>query len=767
LDKETLKALDFFRIQEILVSLCASELGRERARLLEPVLSKSEIETEFDRLTELMGLDGEPPLSGASDIRGLLQQVEAGGMLTPIELWQVRQVCERLDLCKQFFRHHRERISVLKSIGEEMVVLEQLKTAIDRAIDESGAIKDSASSRLNEVRMELRERRNQLIERLERMTEESPDRFEGPVTIRRERFVLPVKLEAKNQVPGVVHSLSGSGQTVFIEPLESIDEQNRLQELRDAEIEEIDRIRRELSAMVCYYRQELDSGLRAMGELDLLVAKCRFAKRFGCFRPVIDDNRVEIVRAIHPLLVLHKTDVVPLDFRLQDQTKIVLVSGPNAGGKTVVLKTIGVCSLLLKCGMFVPAADGTRLPLFARVYAAIGDEQSLEADMSSFTSHLSRLKEILRSADADSLVLIDEIGAATAPEEGSALAIAVLEELRNRGVCTVATTHFNSLKVFVQDEARMANAGMEFRDGPTYRLIMGMPGESSAFEIAERSGLPQGIIRRARERIGKEWVDFKAKLQMLNEQLRQAEKERQEAEKHKARTDEILQAYEKRLREFDEWQTRERSRFLTEQERMLKEMRRQIENLVRELRERKADHESIVQAKRFIEENLSKLESEGKGTVASQPVPDFGVGDIVESTLFHRQGKVVEVKGEQVVVEFGNIKLEVNAGSLRLAAGKDSRQPEVMIGEFEFVSRLNIRGMTRKEAEAAISNFLAEAVNAGARELSILHGKGTGALRQMLWRRLRQDARVAEIRFAEPAEGGTGVTVLKLRGEGD
>ncbi|MEO0067866.1 MAG: endonuclease MutS2 [candidate division WOR-3 bacterium] len=767
MDEKTLKALDFFRIREELVSLCESEVGRERARVLEPVLTESEVKTEFERMEELMALETEPPLSGVGDVRGLLRRVEAGGVLTPTELWQVRKVCEQFELCEQFFRRHQERITALKPIVNEIVGLYQLKKAIDQAIDESGAVKDNASPRLKEIRAELRERRNQLVERLERMMERNPERFEGPVMVRRERFVLPVKLEAKNQVPGVVHSLSASGQTVFVEPLESIDEQNRLQELRDAETEEVERIRRELSAFVFNYREEIDAGLMAMAALDLLLAKCRFAKRFGCLRPIIDNARLEIVRAKHPLLVLHKTNVVPLDFILPDRTKVVLVSGPNAGGKTVVLKTIGLCSVLLKCGMFVPAAVGTRLPLFERIYADIGDEQSLEADISSFTAHLIRLNEVLASADARTLVLIDEIGAATAPEEGSALAFAILEELRDRGVCTIATTHFNSLKVFVQNEAGMANAGMEFRNGPTYRLIMGIPGESSAFEIAERSGLPLRIIIRAKERMGKEWVDFKVKLQQLDEELREMAKERQEIDRNKTKVNEMVQVYEKRLREFEEWQARERNRFITEQERLLKEMRRQVENLVRELRERQADHESIVRAKRFIEEKLDKIESERQEILPVQTVSAFGVGDIVESLLFHRRGKVVAVNGERAVVEFGNIKLEVETSSLRLAAEKDSRQTEVRVEEFEFVPRLNIRGMTKEEAEMAVSKFLDEAMNVGATELAILHGKGTGALRQMLWRRLRKDARVAEIRFAEPSAGGTGVTVLRLRGESD
>jgi DNA mismatch repair protein MutS2 len=769
LDRETLKALDFYRIRELLAELCTTGVGHEKAQQLVPVLSRDEAETEFERLSELLAVEPEPPVSGLVDIRQLLLQVEAGGVLSPEELLQVKRVCETIGGNRQYFQQYRRRLPALEPLADLLTDVSDLQRAIERAVDDSGAVRDTASERLLELRTELRERRNLLVERLEQLVEQEPDRFEGPVMVRRERFVLPVKIEFKNQVPGVVHSVSASGQTVFVEPLETIAEQNRLQELRDAEQEEIERIRRELSARVLDYARQLRAGVGAIAQIDLLLAKRRFALRFNGNRPrIADDGRVELFGAKHPLLLTHKPEVVPLDFQPPDGVKIVVVSGPNAGGKTVVLKTLGICVLLMKCGMFIPAAGGSRLPWFDDVFADIGDEQSLETDVSSFTAHVRRLKQILSCADERSLVLIDEIGSATAPEEGAALAIAVLEALRNRNVFTVATTHFNTLKAFVQSEAGMANAGMEFRDGPTYRLIMGLPGESSAFDIAERSGLPREIIRRAKERMGTEWVDFRSKLQELERQLEEARVAQQVAVRLRSQAEMMVKDYERKLRDFEHWQVQERRRFLLEQERELKERRRQIENLVRELREHRADHESIVRVKSFIEQELSRVEqrlnAEPAVTISgAESVPVFAVGDWVEAELFRRQGRVVESKGERVVVEFGNIKLEVDARGLKLARAAPDRRGETPVEEYQFVPKLNIRGMTREEAELALNRFLSEAVAAGAQELSILHGKGTGTLRQMLWKKLRQDGRVAELRFAEPAEGGMGVTIVKLR----
>lgn len=770
MDRETLEALDFSRIREILVELCSTELGKEKARQFGPFLDFSLVQTKLDQLEEIMKLDGEPSLSGVHDIRVIINQAEAGAMLGTEDLLKVGATCRCFAECEEFFKANKQHISHLSPIADRIVALPKLQRAIENAIDNSGAVRDTASPKLQELRDELRTRRNLLVDRLERMIEDNPDWFEGPVMVRRERFVVPVKVEYRNQVPGVVHGVSASGQTVFIEPMASILEQNRLQELRDAETEEVNRICRELSALVAHYHNELNTGTEMVSELDFLIAKRRFALKFECSRPVITgDKTVALVRARHPLLLLHKNDVVPLDFQLPDNTKVVVISGPNAGGKTVVLKTLGICALLLKAGMFIPAATGSKMPWWEQVFADIGDEQSLEADRSSFTAHLLRLKEILANAEASSLVLIDEIGAATAPEEGTALAIAVLEDLRQRGVITVATTHFNNLKIFVQNEPGMSNAAMEFRNGPTYRLIMGIPGESSAFEIAEQLGLPSHLLERARKFVGKEWLDLNLKLRAVEEELRKLKEERLQLATEKKKADELVAAYQERQSQFEKWRQQEERRVRDEQERLLKETRRQVENLVRELRERNADRQSVVKAKQFIEENLERLKNDlpaDKPTEIATPVT-FAIGDLVESNVFRRRGRVLEVKGKDVLVAFGQIKMTVGADTLTRL---DSKLPEAQVesvNEFEFVPRLNIRGMTTEEAQIALNQFLAEAEAAGAKELSILHGKGTGTLRRMLWHRLRKDHRVCEVRFAEPAEGGMGVTLVKLRGEDD
>ncbi len=763
LDSETVKALDFSRIRELLVGFCSTEMGIERAKQLAPVLTQEEVESDFDQLEEILGLDSEPPISGVKEIRPLISQAEAGGVLTVGELLLIKKVCEQLAECQQFFQRWQVGLKALRPLVAQITAVPELQRVLAAAIDDSGTIKDTASPRLYAVRSELRERRNQLVERLERMIEASPERFSATVMVRRERFVLPVKIEMRGQIPGVVHSVSATGQTVFIEPLETISEQNRLQELRDEENEEVELIRRNLSSEVARFGRQLSGGVSAVGELDFLLAKSRFARRFECVRPVISsDGQLHLVGARHPLLLIYCADVVPLDFYLPEKTSVVVISGPNAGGKTVALKTIGLCCLLLRCGMFVPARAGTRLPWFNEIFADIGDEQSLEANRSSFTAHIIRLKEILQKADARSLVLIDEIGAATAPEEGSALAIAVLEELRDHRVCTVATTHFNSLKLFVQNESGMVNAGMEFKNGPTYRLIFGLAAESSAFEVAERAGLPERIIQRARKRMGKDWIELGDKLEMLNQQLKAVEEVQEEARQIKTQAELKVADYEQKLKEFEEWQRRERQRFLEEQELELQNLRKEIVRMVSELRRRKADREVIVNAQKLVETHQARVTQEMVSV--GESVPDFAEGDIVESTVFNGRGRVVENLGTRVKVAVGSIRLDVDIRKLRLVArGEETKKPVEVAADYDFVPRLVIRGMTREEAEMALERFLSEAMMFGVQDLSVLHGKGNGVLRQLVWQRLRRDPRVAEIRFAEPAQGGMGVTLVKLR----
>ena len=778
-------------MREILAGLCQTDMGRERALAVAPVADAQQVAAELDRLDEVVGLGDEPPLAEVKDVRPLLEQLGASGLLTGEELLRVRLACTGIRKCREFFANQRQDVVKVRSLIRDLVPQPSLERGIDDAIDEAGAVRDSATPELADIRRRLRSLRNALVRKLERMAVDNPGWFGGIPTVRGGRFVLPLLLEHRAGVPGVVHGSSGSGQTLFVEPLSFVSDGNELQELQDAEAEEVARILRELSRLVAQHVPELSSALVVAGALDVLVAKRRFASRFDCRRPEpASDGALELLKARHPLLVHRKVSVVPLDMRFPDDAQVVLISGPNAGGKTVVLKTVGLLALMYNAGMYVPAASGTRMPVFGKVFADIGDEQSLDSDLSSFTAHVGRLKEILDKADAESLVLIDEIGSSTAPEEGAALAVAVLEALRDRGVKSVVTTHFGALKVFAQDEPGMANAAMEWgqsqdgrsqnadcrmqnaevadgrKAGPTYRLKMGFPGESSAFEIAAGAGLPAKIIERARTRVGREWLDMGAKLRSLDDELHKARAARSVAELEQRQAVKLRQDYEARLREARAEARVGAERLRVEEDRFLREKRREIENLVRQIREQKASHESVVAAKQQVEQALAEvspepeeLELPGSGPEGLKP------GDSVESHTFRRQGVVIETGENRATVAFGQIRVELAVADLRLVEPAEVKQePELVSAEpYNFDTRLSVRGMSREEADDAVTKFLDEARMVGSAELTIVHGKGGGVLRRALWDMLRKDSRVEAFSLAEAAAGGSGVTVVKLK----
>lgn len=767
-DGHSLAVLDYPRLREWLAGMCQTAMGRERALELAPLADAGQVELEFDRLDEVLALAEEPALAAVADVRPLLDQLRAEGVLGGAELLLVQRSLAGAQDCREFYARQRERLRLVWPVAANLASMPELARSIESAIDESGAVRDSASPELARIRIQLRRRRNAMVERLERLAADNPGWFNGGVTVKGDRYVLPLLLERRRNVPGVVHASSGSGQTLFVEPLDTIADGNELQELRDAEAEEVGRILRELSQRVAAAEPALAQTMETVSTLDVLNAKRRFCRRLDCTRPVLSrDGSIEIAEGRHPLLVQRKGKVVPLGFRLDPETYVVLISGPNAGGKTVVLKTLGLFALMAASGLFLPAAAGTRLPLFDHVFADIGDEQSLDDDLSSFSAHLGRLRDLLAGAGAASLVLVDEIGSSTSPEEGAALAIAVLEELRARQVKTVVTTHFGMLKVFVQDEPGMVNAAMEYRDGPTYRFRIGTPGESSAFATAAAVGLPAAVLARAQERMGREWLDFESKLKALDVELEAARRQRRGAEQDAVRlADERREVHERTAAVRVEL-AEGRERLRREEERFLREQRREIENLVRRIRETGADRESVVAAKAAVEDRLEEVVAAAPAEPAmSGPDADFAVGDSVESATFRRQGLLVGLDGTRATVAFGNIRMELAAADLRRVRSAPAPDPAPAPEDFEFQPRLNVMGMTRAEAESALDRFLDNAVLGGCRELEVLHGKGGGVLRRAVWERARRDGRVESVRFADAAEGGEGVSFIVMKAAG-
>ena len=763
--------LDFPRVREMLAGMCQTPMGGVLARAIVPSNEPQWVESELDCLGELLSLKERPGLSAVEDVGPVVARARQGAVLEGAELLRMRRASEGISACRRLLAKASERIPKVWHTARVMVAQDELARAIAESIDDQGQVMDSASARLKDIRSQLRQRRNALVDRLEGLATEHPDWFQDRPTVRRDRFVLPLRVDRRDRLPGVIHESSGSGQTLFVEPMESVGEQNRIAELKGEETEEVARVLRLLSNEVAVRADELDASLQAVGRVDFLVAKCRMAEALDCTRPVLSmDGRCVLISARHPLLVRRGVEVVPLVFELPEGCRVVLVSGPNAGGKTVALKTLGLLSLMAGCGMYVPAAEGTTLPLYDGVFADIGDEQSLEADLSSFTAHLARLRDLLDRAGPGALVLLDEVGSSTSPEEGAALAFALLEALRDRGVTTVATSHFSALKLLVQDEPGMANAAMGFSEGhPTYRMTVGLPGESSAFEIAEAAGLPAELVERARSRMGGDWLDLNEKLRALDEELEKARRTSRKAERELADAQGLRERYEQEIARLEKRAEEQEQRLLAERERLLFAKRREIENLVRRIKETGAKRESVVEAKRVVEAELERIAEEHPEETEDVPVPELSPGDTVESKTFHKRGELLELKDGSAAVRFGKVRMELPAADLEKVDAGPARVQETVPEQepYVFDPRLNIVGMHYDEAEEAVLGFLDEASSSGATTVRILHGRGKGVLQRMVWERLRNDRRVKAFRFGEQAEGGSILTTVDFRGEDD
>lgn len=772
MDNHSSEVLGFSGIRECLAQRCPGELGQERASGLAPLPDREAVLAELDRVDELLGLGEEPGVPSIANVGSLLERSARGSVLTGQELLAVGKLCAAIRGYRSFFASRQDRVPKLWSVAQGLAAQPVLEKELERCLDEGGDVLDDATPELSRARREMRRLRRQLVTRLEKMASENPDFFGDRPTVRKDRFVLPVRIEAREQVQGVVHESSGSGQTLFVEPMETLAEQNRLAELRGLETEETARVLRTLTASVARAERQLRVSIELVASLELTIAKKRLALELRCTRPeVVEPPQLRVVDARHPLLALRGAAVVPLTFEFPERESVVLVSGPNAGGKTVAMMTLGLLSLMVRHGLHVPAAEGTRLPLYDKVLADIGDEQSLDTDLSSFTAHLVRLKAYLEDADRRSLVLLDEIGSSTAPEEGAALAMAVLESFRDRSVHVVATSHFGALKVLVQDEPGMTNAAMGFRNGkPTFRLVMGIPGESSAFDIAARVGFPAQTLDRARARMVPGWLDLSDRLRSLGEELEKARDLRKSADENERRARRVRDVYEEKLAALRRHESEQQERIRLEREELLTSKRREIENLVRGIRESQAGREHIVRAKRFIEQELEEVASAAPET--QRQVTDgrrFAAGDFVESSSLKRRGEVVEAEQDGVTVAFGSIKMQLAPDDLVLLRReeKPADKPAAFDEPYVFNPRLRILGMRVDQASEALDGFMREAASAGARELAILHGKGTGALQSMVWEQLKRDRRVERLAFADTRLGGSGVTLVYLRNPDD
>jgi len=787
MDQHTLQVLEFHKIRQLVSQKTLSPLGHENALTILPMADGEQISLSLEEVSEAVGLfqtGGDLPLERFQDIRpGLVRCTGEGSILEPEELLQLSHI---LRLCRNlvdFVKDRSGEFPRLEASVGKIDPLEKLRQRIDRTIDEQARIRDDASKALRRLRQEQVTLRDRILSTLRSLLS-SQSKTQSPseevITLRDGRYVIPVPGRRRSRVPGVVHDRSASGTTLFIEPAAVIELGNKLRELEVEEKREVIRILRELAAAVVEMSGAIDLDLDILGRLDLVQAKARLAVEISADVPRISqDGVLRLKMAFHPLLILlagEEGEVVPMDLELGEEIRTVLITGPNTGGKTVALKTMGLLCLMFQAGLPIPAHPDSELPVYRDIYADIGDEQSLEQSLSTFSSHLRQIVKILKGAGPGSLVLVDEIGAGTDPEEGAALAMAILEELTGRQAHTVATTHFGSLKVFAHEQPGMENASLEFDRKtlrPTYRFHMGLPGSSFALEIADRLGMPDSVVEQASRRIGPEGRKIGEMVEDLQRRVIWYDRKKAELEADKKRFKGMVEEYERKLADVRQEERSIRERAVRDSELVLAEANALVERVVAQIREGQASRESIKKAHSRLDERSSQLKARHRELTGrpDEPSVELGRGDAVWVKSLQAEGEVVAAvgRGGRYKVQVGNLIMELDGTDLgprsrsasrpqRPAGGVDVGRTEIE----EAGGEVDLRGMTSEEAVAALEKFMDRALLSGLSTLWVIHGKGTGALRQRVGEFLKDFPGVKGYRLGAWNEGGDGVTVVEL-----
>ena len=795
IDAHTIEVLEFDKVREIVSGYTISALGRERVAALAPLDNVGNIREELSRVAEFLELVsfGDPlPIRGIKDVRSALERCSVeGAMLEPQDFLDLGDTLGVIRKLTAYFASHREKYPLLTRLAKELEAHPEMEATIGRVVDPGGEVKDSASKALRQIRRDIEARRASLRSELDALLKRLPDQVvrERLVTLRNGRYVIPIRENQRGRVEGIVHDQSQSGATVFVEPLTTLERNNQIRQLELAEQREIGRILRELTTKIRDIRESLMAGMRTLGELDVLYAKASYGANFKSIAPKLNEQGcTRIIEGRHPLLCVryrqegHEEDVVPLDIEVGAAFDTLLITGPNAGGKTVALKTMGLLTLMVLSGLPIPAGEKTEIAVYRGIYADIGDEQSIENDLSTFSSRARRLARICRNADSDTLVLLDEIGSSTDPDEGSALAMAALEHLTRRGVRTIATTHHGRLKAFAHEHARIENGSMQFdRETlrPSFRFRPGIPGSSYALEIAERLGMPSEIIERATTYAGTD-------ARQLEDLIGELERVRQEYETKSRRLEHAISEHERLSAEYEEKVRGVKEEVRAIREAALRESGKQlskanalIERTVADIRSRNADRASIVEAKTAIAKATQKVKQRRKALqqakTETKPIHEVAVGDWVWAERFGGRVRVIAAKkaSGKIQIQVGHAKVWIRlsditkvekGGGQRSEVGGQRPRASYVGGNWgrEVGPSISVRGMTLDEALPKVDQYLDDAYLARLGQVVIIHGKGTGVLREHVGALLRRDPRVKSHRLGEWNEGGNGVTIVEM-----
>jgi len=783
MQERVLKTLEFDKIKAQLMEHVSSSLGRNKVEELIPSTDYNEVvrwQEETDEAAKVYRMRGTIPLDGIYDIGAHVKRSSIGGMLSPIELNHVASTVHTSRQMKRFIEefHEEEAVPILFTLTDSIMVLAELEEEIKMAIDEQGSVLDSASDTLRTLRNQLRRNEAKVREKLESMIRSSNAQkmlSDSIITIRNDRYVIPVKQEYRGNYGGIVHDQSASGQTLFIEPQSVVTLNNELQGIRVKEQQEIDRILTQLTALVAQNEEELLHIVTVLADIDFMFAKAKYAHRLKASKPKInDEGKIVLLKAKHPLIPPEV--VVANDIILGDTYKSIVITGPNTGGKTVTLKTVGLCTLMAQTGLQIPVLDGSEMGVFKSVYADIGDEQSIEQSLSTFSSHMVNIVGILEKVDHESLVLFDELGAGTDPQEGAALAISILDEVNKRGARVIATTHYPELKAYGYNRESVVNASVEFDIetlSPTYRLLIGVPGRSNAFEISKRLGLKEDVIETARSHVSEDSNKIENMIASLEESRRQAEREHEDAKDLLKQAEMLHRDLQKQIMEYYEKKETLQEKAKKEAKEIMEDAKKEAEAVISDLRkmqlEKRAEikeHE-LIDARKRLEDATPQIEIK-KQQAATNTNHVYQPGDEVKVLTFNQKGQLLEkVSDKEWQVQIGIMKMKVKEKDLEfIKAPKvvETKPLATIKGRDYHVSlELDLRGERFENALARVEKYIDDSLLAGYPRVSIIHGKGTGALRSGVQEYLKNHRAVKRIRFGEAGEGGSGVTVVEFK----
>ena len=785
MNEKSLRILEFNKIKDKIKKYARTNAGKEKISDLAPYDNVYEINNKLDETNEALEVildKGNPPLEGLFDIHEGVERARKGGTLTPEQLLKIGSTLRAARNMKEFFKREdfEKAYERLEDLAYILTPVKNLEDDIERSIVSEEEISDKASATLYNIRRSLKEKNSSVREKISSIVRSHSKYLQDDLyTMRGDRYVIPVKSEYKSAVPGIVHDQSSTGATFFIEPMSLVNLNNEIRELVLKEKAEIDRILAELSFKVKENSEQCLSNFKMLVEFDFIFAKARYGERLNAVRPLIrEDGRFNIYSGRHPMIDDDK--VVPSDVYIGEDFDTLMITGPNTGGKTVTIKMVGLLHIMGLSGLLIPARDNSSLSFFTEVFAEIGDEQSIEQNLSTFSSHMTNIVEIMRYVDDKSLVLFDEIGSGTDPAEGAALAISIIETLRSRKSRIIATTHYSELKAYALKTDGVENASVEFDIEtlrPTYRLLIGVPGKSNAFEISKRLGLVEGVIKRAKAYMSEENLQFENLIRDLQEKSIVAKKEAREASALKKEAEELKLRYEDKLQKLEKARDKAYMDARHEAKEIIANAKEEADEILKAMRAlEKMGIEGGGRAR--LEEERKKLkdslEHKEKGLHnmkenEGEPITNVTLG--MEAFLPSLNQTVVIIsmpdnRGD-LQVEAGIMKINVKLKDLRKTKvtkqEKVKKKREVKLNLSNIESRVDLRGMDSEEACYKTDKYLDDAYRANLGEVTIVHGKGTGVLRNAITAMLKRHPHVKSFRLGVYGEGGDGVTVVELK----